>query len=112
MVVRMRRRLRVKAWVENVSYIDAPWWCGCVAGCLDDALAERLRAQAQAHQISLEQWVVTILANASARPHAPQTWTDLSRRRLALLRKQSAATLNDPKGKPQIRAAHNGKKRT
>ena len=62
---------------------------------LDDALAERLRAQAQAHQISLEQWAVTILANASKRPHDPQTWTDLSARRLALLRKQSAAALNE-----------------
>jgi hypothetical protein len=62
---------------------------------LDDTLAERLRAQARARQLSLEQWAVTILVNASERPHEPQTWTDLNERRLALLRKRAAAELND-----------------
>jgi hypothetical protein len=62
---------------------------------LKDTLTERLLDQAKARQITLEQWAETILANAAERPDAPQTWTDLNARRLALLRKRSAAELND-----------------
>jgi hypothetical protein len=45
---------------------------------LDDVLAERLRVQAHTRQLSLEQWAMTILANACERPQAQQTWTDLN----------------------------------
>jgi plasmid stability protein len=55
---------------------------------VDHDLAERLRVQAGARRLSVEQWALAILANASERPHSPETWTELNARRLALIRKR------------------------
>jgi hypothetical protein len=69
--------------------------CACQQRSLWTTRWPNACAQARARQLSLEQWAVTILTNASERPHEPQTWTDLNARRLALLRKRGAAELND-----------------
>jgi hypothetical protein len=60
-----------------------------------DDLVERLRAQAEARQLSVQQWALVILANASERPDHPETWTELNERRLALIRQRYAAGLNE-----------------
>ena len=66
---------------------------------LADPLAERLRVQAQARNLSVQQWAFAILANASEHPDHPESWTDLNSRRLALIRKRYADGLNEPEEK-------------
>jgi plasmid stability protein len=61
---------------------------------LNDELVRRLQAQAQIHNLSVEQWVLAILTNVSERPDHPETWTDINARRLALIRKRYEAGLN------------------
>jgi len=61
---------------------------------LNPDLAERLRAQARARHLSVQQWALVILANASERPDHPETWTELNARRLALIRQRYEAGLN------------------
>jgi hypothetical protein len=58
-------------------------------------LAERLRAQAAARHLSVQQWALAILANASERPDHPETWTELNTRRLALIRQGYGAGLSE-----------------
>jgi hypothetical protein len=61
---------------------------------LKDDLAERLRSQAKARNLSVQEWALTILANASERPDYPETWTDLNARRLALIKKRYTVGLS------------------
>jgi len=62
---------------------------------LTEDLAERLRAQAQARHLSIEEWALTILVNASERPDHPETWTEANDRRLALIRKRFGVGLSE-----------------
>ena len=61
---------------------------------LNDELAERLQVQARTRNLSVEQWALAILTNASERPDHPETWIDVNARRLALIRKRYTAGLN------------------
>jgi hypothetical protein len=62
---------------------------------LSAELARRLRTQAEARKLSLEQWALAILASASQRPDQPEAWIELNGRRLALIRKRYEAGLSD-----------------
>jgi hypothetical protein len=62
---------------------------------VNDELAKRLRAQATARKLSVQQWALAILANASQSPEDSDTWIDLNSRRVALIRKRYEAGLND-----------------
>ena len=57
-------------------------------------LAKRLRAQAEARHLSVQQWALALLANASERPDQPETWTELNARRLALIRRRYGTGLS------------------
>jgi len=70
---------------------------------LDQDLARRLRSQAKARNLSVQEWARTILANASERPDAPETWLDLNARRLALIKKRYKAGLTDAEEKELTR---------
>lgn len=61
---------------------------------LNDELAVRLQMQARTRNLSVEQWALAILTNASERPDHPETWTEVNARRLALIRKRYSAGLN------------------
>ncbi len=63
---------------------------------LNDELVQQLQMQARTRNLSIEQWALAILTNASERPDHPETWTDVNERRLALIRKRYAAGLNVP----------------
>jgi hypothetical protein len=62
---------------------------------LNPDLADRLRAQAEARHLSIQQWALAILANASERPDHPETWTELNSRRLALIRQHYGTGLSE-----------------
>jgi hypothetical protein len=62
-------------------------------------LAERLRSQAEARNLSVQEWALTILATASERPDYPETWTDLNARRLALIQKRYRVGLSEAEDK-------------
>src|SRR5437016_14087418 len=62
---------------------------------LNKELAQRLRAQAEARKLSVRQWALAILANASQSPDCPETWTHLNGQRLALIRKRYAGGLTE-----------------
>lgn len=53
---------------------------------LNDNLAVRLRSQAQARQLSLEQWALTVLGQVAEDPQEFQTWATLNQRRGELIR--------------------------
>jgi hypothetical protein len=55
---------------------------------LDDELAQRLHSQAQARCLSLQQWTLLILRQASEQPGDPQAWTQFNARRLALIQRR------------------------
>jgi hypothetical protein len=48
---------------------------------LNDELAVRLQAQAQAHRLSLDQWAPAVPDQATAGSQELQTWASLNRRR-------------------------------
>jgi hypothetical protein len=62
---------------------------------LDDELAQRLRAQARERNLSVQQWALTILTNASQSPEDLAAWSDLNERRVALIRKRYEAGLSE-----------------
>ncbi len=62
---------------------------------LNDELAKRLRAQATARKLSVQQWALAILSNASQRPEDSEAWIDLNDRRVALIRKRYEASLTE-----------------
>jgi hypothetical protein len=62
---------------------------------LSDELVQRLRAQATAQRLSVQQWALAILSNASQRPEDTETWIDLNSRRVALIRKRYEAGLTE-----------------
>lgn len=62
---------------------------------LNPDLAERLRVQAEARHLSVQQWALAILANVSERPNHPETWTELNARRLALIRERYGTGLSE-----------------
>jgi hypothetical protein len=62
---------------------------------VDDELASRLRAQATARQLSVQQWALAILANASQSPEDTDAWSDVNSRRVALIRKRYELGLTD-----------------
>lgn len=62
---------------------------------IDKELAQRLRAQAEARKLSVQQWALAILANASQFPNCPETWTELNGQRLALIRRRYAGGLTE-----------------
>jgi hypothetical protein len=70
---------------------------------LDQDLARRLRSQAKARNLSVQEWALTILANASEHPDAPETWLDLNTRRLALIKKHHTAGLTEAEEKQLTR---------
>jgi plasmid stability protein len=51
-------------------------------------LAKRLRAQAAARKLSVEQWALSILTSAAQSPEDAESWTDLNTRRVALIRRR------------------------
>lgn len=62
---------------------------------LNDTLAVRLRSQAQARQLSLEQWTLTVLGQVAEDPQEFQTWTTLNERRGELIRQRYTSGLNE-----------------
>jgi hypothetical protein len=62
---------------------------------VSDELAKRLRAQAAVRKLSVQQWAVTILANASLSPEDAEPWIDLNSRRVALIRKRYETGLSE-----------------
>lgn len=62
---------------------------------LDDELAGRLQSQAHSRELSLQQWALLILDNASQRPDRPETWTKMNSRRLDLIRQKYSSSLTD-----------------
>jgi hypothetical protein len=62
---------------------------------LNDTLAVRLRSQAQARQLSLEQWTLTVLGQIAEDPQEFQTWTTLNERRGELIRQRYTSGLNE-----------------
>lgn len=62
---------------------------------VNDELAKRLRAQAAARKLSVQQWAVAILANASHSPEDAETWAELNSRRVALIRKRYETGLSE-----------------
>ena len=62
---------------------------------LNDNLAVRLRSQAQARQLSLEQWTLTVLGQVAEDPQEFQTWTTLNQRRGELIRLRYTAGLSE-----------------
>ena len=55
---------------------------------LADDLAERLRAQAVAHKLPVQQWALMILAAAIEHPRDGPPWKQLNRRRLELIQRK------------------------
>jgi len=62
---------------------------------LNDDLVLRLQAQAQARHLSLEQWALTVLDQATAGSQEFQTWAALNRRRAELIRRRYTGGLNE-----------------
>ncbi len=62
---------------------------------LNDDLVLRLQAQAQARRLSLEQWALTVLDQATAGSQELQTWAALNRRRADLIRRRYTGGLNE-----------------
>jgi hypothetical protein len=62
---------------------------------LNDELAVRLQAQAQARRLSLEQWALTVLDQATAGSQELQTWAALNRRRAELIRRRYNGGLSE-----------------
>jgi len=62
---------------------------------LNDELAVRLKAQAQARRISLEQWALAALDQATAGSQELQTWAALNRRRAELIRRRYTVSLSE-----------------
>jgi len=62
---------------------------------LNDDLVLRLQAQAQARRLSLEQWALTVLDQATAGSQEFQTWAALNRRRSELIRRRYIGGLNE-----------------
>src|SRR5262245_11058081 len=62
---------------------------------VNDELAKRLRAQAAARRLSVQQWALAILTSASQSPENAETWAELNSRRVALIRKRYEAGLSE-----------------
>jgi hypothetical protein len=62
---------------------------------LNDDLVLRLQAQAQARRLSLEQWALTVLDQATAGSQELQTWSALNRRRAELIRRRYTGGLSE-----------------
>ncbi len=62
---------------------------------LNDELAVRLQTQAQARRLSLEQWALTVLDQATEGSQELQIWTALNRRRAELIRLRYTGGLNE-----------------
>jgi hypothetical protein len=62
---------------------------------VSDELAKRLRAQAAARKLSVQQWAVAVLVNASQSPENAATWMDLNNRRVALICKRYETSLSE-----------------
>jgi hypothetical protein len=62
---------------------------------VNDELAKRLRAQAAARKLSVQQWALAILTNASQSPEDAAPWAELNGRRVALIRKRYEAGLSE-----------------
>jgi hypothetical protein len=60
---------------------------------VNDELANRLRAQAAARELSVQQWALALLAKAAQSPEDAESWADLNSRRVALIRKRFEAGL-------------------
>ncbi len=54
-----------------------------------------MRLQAQAHHLSLEQWALTALDQATAGSQELQTWAALNRRRAELIRRRYTGGLSE-----------------
>jgi len=52
---------------------------------LQDELAQRLQRQAEACQMSLQEWVIRVLSRAPEFPDQPEAWRALNARRFQLI---------------------------
>ncbi len=52
---------------------------------LQDELARRLQQQAEARQMSLQEWVIKVLSRAPEFPDQPEAWRELNARRFQLI---------------------------
>lgn len=66
---------------------------------LNDNLAVRLRSQAHARQLSLEQWTLTLLGQVADDPQEFQTWATLNQRRGELIRLRYTTGLSEAEEK-------------
>lgn len=62
---------------------------------LNDDLAKRLGAQAQAQQKSVEDWALTILGHAVENPDELLNWSRLNQRRFELIQKRYSEGLDE-----------------
>ena len=62
---------------------------------VNDDLASRLEAKAQAHQRSVEEWALTILGHAVENPDELLNWSRLNQRRFELIQKRYSVGLDE-----------------
>ncbi len=62
---------------------------------LDEDDLKGLAHQAKEHKVSLQDWVMMVLRNASERPENPESWLIANDRRLELIRKEFREGLDD-----------------
>ena len=62
---------------------------------MQDELVQRLQRQAEARQISLQEWVVRILSRAPEFPDQPEAWRELNARRFQLIHQRHQGGLTE-----------------
>ncbi len=62
---------------------------------LQDKLAQRLQRQAEARQMSLHEWVISVLSRAPEFPDQPEAWRELNARRFHLIHQRYQAGLTE-----------------
>ena len=61
---------------------------------LQDELTRRLQRQADARQMSLQEWVTRVLSRAPEFPDQPEAWRELNARRFQLIHQRHQAGLS------------------
>lgn len=62
---------------------------------LQDEVVERLQRQAEARQISLQEWVERVLSRAPEFPEQPDAWRELNSRRFLLIHQRHQRGLSE-----------------
>jgi hypothetical protein len=62
---------------------------------LQDELTQRLQRQAEARQMSLQEWVIRILSRAPDFPDQPDAWRELNARRFQLIHQRHQSGLTE-----------------